>query len=124
MKILVLLALVFMFSAGGNAEEALTLEQSIEIAFRNNIRINIGEEKILQSEYLEKEAGTSFLPRLSSSFNYTRIQEAQEVSFGPFPPLMPDPVSYKVADENIYSAVLTLSQPVFTGGRITSLYRR
>lgn len=124
MKIFVLLALIFLFSAGVNAQEALTLEQSIDIAFKNNIKINIGEEKILQSEYLEKEAGTSFLPQLSSSFIYTRMQEAQEASFGPFPPLMPDPVSYKIADENIYSAVFTLAQPVFTGGMITSLYRQ
>ncbi len=124
MKIFVLLAVVFLFFAGGNAEEVLTLEQSIGIAFKNNIKINMGEERVLQGEYLEKEAATSFLPGVSSSFSYTRIQEAQEVSFGPIPPLIPDPISYKVADENIYSAVVTLAQPVFTGGRTTSLYRQ
>jgi len=123
-KYFLLFAAFFLVSFKGSPEDILTLEKSIEIALKNNIKLNIADEKIRQSEFAGREVSTSFFPRFSASFNYTRLAEPQEVTFGPFPPILLDPVSYAVTDDDLFNLSLGVTQVLFTGGRRTSLYRK
>ena len=58
------------------AEEPLTLESSIDIALKNSIVINIAKEGTKSATAQKKEAITGFLPKFSTSYSYTRLNEA------------------------------------------------
>lgn len=98
------------------AGEVLTLEKSIKTAVSNNLQVAVSSERIKQAEYEKQEAHTYFLPHLYSYFTYTRIDEEQKMS-------LPD-ISFKVTDANLYNFTFTLSQPLYTGGRLSSVYSR
>lgn len=114
MKIGIFLLACFLMGGTVFAEETLSLEQSIETAVSNNLQIAAGTEKISQAEYGKREVFTSFLPRLSSSFTYTRLDEAQTMEFSG--------MSFQVTDADLYNFGLTLSQPLYTGGRLSAVY--
>ena len=57
------------------AEEPLTLESSIDIALKNSIVINIAKEESKSATALKREAITGFLPKFSTSYSYTRLNE-------------------------------------------------
>jgi len=110
-----LIFLLCIFLAGTVfSEEVLTLEKSIETAISSNLQVTASSERVRQAEYGRKEASTYFLPRISSSFTYTRLNEEQAIDFGG--------MSFKVTDANLYNFGLTLSQPLYTGGRLTAAY--
>ncbi len=94
--------------------EVLTLEKSIETALENNLQVTVSSERIKQAEYAKQEAYTFFLPKISSSFRYTRMDDEQVMEFGV--------MSFKVSDANLYNLGLTLTQPLYTGGRLKSVY--
>lgn len=115
------------FSAVLTQSGPLTLEQCISMALESNLKIEIASEKINQSSLAVKEASASRLPKLSAQAAYTRLHEATTVSG--LAPLFPDPqtgVSTAVMPfevdlgANAYSAGVTLTQPIYTGGRITA----
>ncbi len=96
------------------AQEIMTLEKSIEKAVSNNLQVAASSERVQQAEYGKQEASTYFLPRLASSFTYTRLDEERVMEFGG--------MSFKITDANLYNFGLTLSQPLYTGGRLTAVY--
>jgi outer membrane protein TolC len=115
------------FSAILTQSGPLTLEQCVAMALESNLRIEIANEKITQQNLAVKEAATSQLPKLSAQAAYTRLHEATTVSG--LAPLFPDPttgVSTSVVPfelnlgANAYTAGVTLTQPIYTGGRITN----
>ncbi len=57
------------------AEEPLTLETSIEIALKNSTVINIAKEGSRSATAQKREAVTGFLPKFSTSYSYTRLNE-------------------------------------------------
>lgn len=67
------LVAVLALPAGVAAEDFLTLEESIELALRQSVLIHAAEEGVRAAEALKKEAFTGFLPKLSTSYNYTRL---------------------------------------------------
>lgn len=112
------------FLAGG---ETLSLEKSIEEGLKNNIALKVSSEQIRQAEYEKQETYSFFFPRISSSFTYTRMDKAQEMSFeglGDLIGIPVPPVSFKVADANLYNAGVSLVQPLYAGGQIQSFYRK
>lgn len=96
--------------------EILTLNDALKIAMEKNLKVQMAKDRIEQS-YLDKEISLSyFFPRFSSSFSYTYLGDNQPISFSPmFPPM-------KLTDDNIYTAKFTVTQPIFTGGRIVKGY--
>ena len=113
----VFLVLISVGIAG--AQEAavpLTLEESIAISFRQSVVIQSAKEGVLASEARKKEAFTGFLPKLSTSYNYTRLNEDPFIR-------LDQPIGTKVTgtqDNYIWS--LDVKQPVFAGGRIKANY--
>ncbi|HNS32191.1 MAG TPA: TolC family protein [bacterium] len=108
-----LTAVVLLLMASGPSfagSRVITLEEAVETALSNNLEITAGEEKILQAEYEKREARTFFLPRVSSSFSYTRMNEARET------------MGMKVMDANLYNLGITLLHPLYTGGKLDAVY--
>jgi len=96
------------------AEEILTLERCINLALANNQSLKIAGERIRESEGRKQETFGNFLPRLSASANYTKLEESPRMSvfFGGYEQ------TFELGPDNLYSAGLTLRQPLFTWGKI------
>ncbi|MGB9642650.1 MAG: TolC family protein, partial [Candidatus Ratteibacteria bacterium] len=99
------------------AEEILSLEDSIRIAIDNNPKIKISQARIDQAYYQKEIAKTNFLPKISSSFNYTYLGKNRPISFNPLFP------SFKVTDDNLYTVSFKVTQPIFTGWKIETAYQ-
>ncbi|MEA1935450.1 MAG: hypothetical protein U9M96_01350, partial [Thermodesulfobacteriota bacterium] len=59
-------------------ELPLTLQGSIDIALKQSVIVNAAREGMKASESKRKEAFTGFLPKLSTSYSYTRLNEPPE----------------------------------------------
>ena len=102
--------------AGAQAAAPMTLEESIAIALRQSVAIQSAREGVLASEARRKEAFTGFLPKMSTSYNYTRLNEDPFIRLDP-------PLGERVTGtENNYTWSLDARQPLFTGGRVKATY--
>lgn len=113
----IVLTLISAGVAGAQEPSApMTLEESIAIALRQSVVIQSAREGVLASEARKKEAFTGFLPKLSTTYNYTRLNE------DPFIRLAP-PIGEKVTGtQDNYTWSLDARQPLFTGGRVKANY--
>lgn len=99
--------------AGLSAQEkALTVDDCIKMAMENNVKVEIAREKINEKTAGVKEASASMLPKVSASANYTRLGEAPTMEF--------NGMQFKAGNENMYSTSLSVTQPLYTGGKITT----
>jgi outer membrane protein TolC len=96
----------------------LTLEESIAIALRQSVTVQSAKEGVLASDARRKEAATGFLPKLSTSYNYTYYDPAAYIKQPP-----PSPINtLTVGTQDNYLWSLDVKQPVFAGGRIKANY--
>jgi outer membrane protein TolC len=106
------------------AEEPLTLEASIDMALKNSIIINIAKEGSKSANAQKREAFTGFLPKFSTSYNYTRLNEEPSLKLpGGFPPLIMTPIEMVTGTQNNYNWVIEAKQPLFAGGGILANYQ-
>jgi outer membrane protein TolC len=101
--------------------QPLTLEESIAIALKHSLVINIAKEGTRGAEAQKKEAMTGFLPKFSTSYSYTRLNEEPNFYFPGFPPLMPAG-NMITGTVNNYNWVVEARQPLFAGGGILANY--
>ncbi|HEX7538728.1 MAG TPA: TolC family protein, partial [Syntrophales bacterium] len=103
------------------AQEAavpLTLEESIAIALKQSVIIQSAREGVAASEARKKEAFTGFLPKLSTTYNYTHNDPAQYIKQPP-----PSPINnLTIGTQDNYIWSLDARQPLFTGGRLEANY--
>lgn len=112
----ILLAMITGVAGAQEAAVPLTLEESIAIALRQSVVIQSAREGVAASEARTKEAITGFLPKLSTSYNYSRLYPAPYVN-------QPPPIgTLTTGTENNYTWSLDARQPLFTGGRLTANY--
>jgi outer membrane protein len=108
------------------SEEPLTLESSIETALKNSIVLKIAKEGSESATAQKKEAITGFLPKFSTSYSYTRLNE---VPFSRFQGLPPGPLSsmngmeIPVGTKDNYNWIIEAKQPLFAGGGILANYQ-
>ena len=108
------------------AEDPLTLESSIDIALKNSIVINIAKEGSKSATAQKREAITGFLPKFSTSYSYTRLNEDP---FNRFYGLPPGPLygmnnmEIPVGTKDNYNWVIEAKQPLFAGGGILANYQ-
>jgi len=96
----------------------LTLEESIAIALRQSVIIQSAKEGVLASEARRKEAVTGFLPKLSTTYNYTRNDPAPYINQPP-----PSAINtLTIGTQDNYTWSLDARQPLFTGGRLEANY--
>lgn len=100
------------YSAAQAGEQAYTLQDAYESAFRTNETIKIAQEGVLQAESRVDQAWSYVYPRLTAGGAYTRYNEVLPPGGGfVFQPL----------DE--VRATLVLTQPLYTGGRTLAAWR-
>ncbi|MCM8764477.1 MAG: TolC family protein [Candidatus Omnitrophica bacterium] len=105
------------FVYGQQQKKLLTLQESIKIALENNPDIMAANQKILQKQWEKEDSKTKFLPKISGSFSYTRLDKSPSISI----PGMP--VKVEMSKNDIYNASITLTQPIFTSGALSSQYQ-
>jgi len=123
-KISIFLGILFFLLLGSSiilASEELTLEESIKIALEKSLSIYAAQEEIKAKEFEELSTKADFLPKLSTSYTYTRldndtINDAKYTTY-PYPSFSPREVS--PLDPNTYQFNITATQPLFTGWRLT-----
>ena len=107
------------------AEEPLTLEASIDIALKNSIVINIAKEGSKGATAQKREAITGFLPKFSTSYSYTRLNEAPFSRFeglpAPFSAL--NGMEIPAGTKDNYNWAIEARQPLFAGGGILANYQ-
>ncbi|NOZ64616.1 MAG: TolC family protein, partial [Caldiserica bacterium] len=122
-KFLIISWILFLSHLAFAEGNLLSLQESISIALGNNPSINIAREKIREAQTDKEKARSNFLPKLYTFSSYTRLdkKKTMDLKLPSFPgyPSMPKPV---LSDDKIYDYNLSLSQPLFTGGKLISLY--
>lgn len=111
----------------------LTLKESIEIALERSKNLLIAKSKINEANSGLSLSMTAFLPKVSTAFNYIRMDEAPffptsrfaQLGMGGGGSLPPEdmPKKITIGDYNNYAAAFTIRQPVFTGGKIKNSYK-
>jgi len=129
-KISIFLGILFFLLSGSSiilASEELTLEESIKIALQKSLSIYSAKEEIKAKEFEELSTKADFLPKLSTSYTYTRldndtINDAKYTTY-PYNPLTGSYSARSVSplDTNTYQFNITVTQPLFTGWRLTIL---
>jgi len=125
-KISIFLGILFFLLLGSSkilASEILTLDESIRIALEKGLSIYSAKEEIKAKEFEELSLKADFFPKLSTSYTYTRldngtVNDAKYTTYS-YPSLSPREVS--PLDTNTYQFNVTLTQPLFTGWRLTIL---
>lgn len=113
----VLLSIFVLFGSISAAAESLSLQQALQIALQNNQQIKAGQsvEEAAKSE-LDSAKGKYF-PRLDLIATYIHMQEdiALDARIPPLPPL-----HMVLQKQDFGVAALALTQPLYTGGKITA----
>jgi outer membrane protein len=99
----------------------MTLEDCVSRALTANPEVLDAREAVSQAVGGVTEARSGYLPSLTLSGSYNFMEETQTVGF-------PDPVTgqtqeFKLDFTRDYAFHLFASQPLYTGGRVTSSYR-
>jgi outer membrane protein TolC len=108
------------------AEEPLTLETSIDTALKNSSVLNMAREGTKGATAQKMEALTGFFPKFSTSYSYTRLNEAP---FSRFQGLPPGPMydmngmEIPVGTDDNYNWAVEAKQPLFAGGAIWANYQ-
>ncbi len=114
-KISIFLGILFFLLLGSSiilASEELTLEESIKIALEKSLSIYSAQEEIKAKEFEELSTKADFLPKLSTSYTYTRLDNdtVNDAKYTTYPSPL---------DTNSYQFNITVTQQVFTGWRLT-----
>jgi len=107
------------------AAETLTLEESIDIALKNSLTVDMAREEIKGAEAQRREAITGFLPQFSTSYNYARLNEAPFTKFQGMTGILSimNGIEIPVGTKNNYTWSVEARQPLFTGGGLTANYQ-
>ncbi|MEJ2636171.1 MAG: TolC family protein [Calditrichia bacterium] len=116
---------IFPFTLFGQDSLKLTLESSLEYAFKQNPEYRIARTELDKAEKSIREAYSSILPQLNGSASFQHAWKIQESTIPNFiktmmgpaaPPGLPDFVKISFALENTFTYGATVNQPLFLGG--------
>ncbi len=119
------------FPADADIPKPLTLSESISIALSRSLPVNSAREAVRGAAAQTKEAFTAFLPQLSTSYGYTKLNEEPSFLFPglsfTIPTVPPVPVSIpgsnlSTGTRDNYTWNIQLRQPVYAGGAIKAGY--
>jgi outer membrane protein len=100
----------------------LTLQESIDIALKQSVITHAAREGVYGADAQKREAFTGFLPKLSTSYNYTRYNTEPYFEFPGIPPIIPAG-RLTSGTQNNYTWALEVRQPLFAGGGILANYQ-
>jgi outer membrane protein len=127
-KILSMLGIMLILSglysyAPAQEKLILTLEDSIRMALEQNPYHLAAEEKISAAKAQMREAASGFFPSLSASGLQTLDEKVMELEFPSMIPGQP-PQKVQVDFTRDYQFSLSLSLPLYTGGRLKGGFRQ
>ena len=109
-------------SAGAaDTVKPLSLSESVDLALKRSLLIHAAREGVRGAEAQRKEAFTGFLPKFSTAYSYTRLNEEPTFDFPGFPPAIPASEIPTGTKEN-YAWTVEVRQPLFAGGGILANY--
>jgi len=110
---------ILLFSILVLAQQTVTLsvEDCIRIGKENSKTLKISKSKVIQSEAKLAETDANLYPSLKLTAGYTRLSDVGKPDFGPAGASIAKAFS-PILDN--YSTKITLSQPIFTGFRLSS----
>lgn len=115
---LVAFSLMFLpcLSEAQERKDFFTLQKSIAEAVDKSYRVRAKEERLEQANSVKKQARADFLPKFSTSYGYTKLDEASlRTSSGTG--------SLILGSDDYYSWITSIKQPLFTGFALLSSYR-
>jgi outer membrane protein len=119
--IFILLALIQM--SFSQEKLTLTLEKSVELALAQNPHHLATEERVDGAYSKLREAASGFLPSLDAQGLHTLTEKVFELEFPSFIPGEP-PQKVRVDFTRDYQFSMSLTLPLFTGGRLTSGFKQ
>jgi outer membrane protein TolC len=117
--------------AEGESVKTFTLNESIQMALENNSSIRAKEEKIQEVMYTKDKAKADFLPKVSTTYGYTMLDEVRKSrdTLLPVYDFTNAPIGYAYApggrDQNSrdnYQWKGTISQTLFAGFALVSAH--
>ena len=103
----------------------LSLSESIDLALKQSVLIHAAREGVRGAEAQRKEAFTGFLPKFSTSYSYTRLNEEPTFNFpgsSAFLDLRFRRAPIKTGTKENYNWTVEARQPLFAGGGILANY--
>ena len=117
----ILSALLFLGSGPAYGQGPLTLAESVDIALKSSFVLNIAKEGTRGATAQKREAVTGFLPKFSTSYSYTRLNEEPQIKFPGYWPI--PPFSMPAGTQDNYQWIIEAKQPLFAGGGILANYQ-
>ena len=110
--------------------KTVSLSESIDLALKRSVLIHAAREGIKGAEAQRREAFTGFLPRFSTSYSYTRLNNDPTVTSPGYSMILPAPIgavkipssTYQAGTRDNYNWDVEVAQPLFAGGGITANY--
>lgn len=98
-----------------NAKGMMTLDQAIDAALAYSPTVSQSKDSLEQAKSSRWQAASGFLPALDTNYSYKKTQNPVTVNtpYG----------SFTTAADNTYVWSTSLTQPIFTGFRLTSTYK-
>ncbi|MBU2234386.1 MAG: TolC family protein [Proteobacteria bacterium] len=107
----------------------MSLPESIDLALKQSVILHAAKEGIRGAEAQRKEAFTGFLPKFSTSYSYTRLNEDPSVispgvafTIPPASPVTISPSTHQAGTKDNYNWTIEARQPLFAGGAIRANY--
>ena len=121
--VICILILLTPFGTAMAAEGAavMTLQESIDLALKQSVILHAASEGVRGAEAQQREAFTAFLPKFSTSYSFTRLNEEPFFNFPGAPPLIQAGEIRTGTKEN-YNWMVEARQPLFAGGGIRANY--
>jgi len=101
----------------------LTLEESIQIALKQNLQYLSSAKNLDIAESKLYESFGNFLPTVDATLIKNVDEKVMTVEIPPFAPGL-DPISAEFDFTKNYQGILSISQPIFTGGAIWFNYKQ
>lgn len=137
-KLYILTAILLAISTNSHAQQTLSLEECRNLAIENNKKLKIASEQERKAHYEKKEAFMNYFPKFSASATYMHFSNNPHLigkdaipesitlppSLGGMTIPLPKDEIHKASEidiSNFWILGASLTQPIFTGGRIVAL---
>ena len=110
----------------GGLSEALTLEECISLALKNNDSLRASLSDLDIHKYETKKSYSELFPKISLSVQHALSNKAPSfiIEKNTFSAGIPaSNVELPAGEESTYAYTLSIRQPIFTGGYLTNTYR-
>jgi outer membrane protein TolC len=112
-----LLVLVLIPNVTALAQRKLTLDDAVSLGLQNDEKYLIAKEELERASGQIREAWSGALPKIDFRGKYTRNIAIPEVAVE-LPEAMGGDQTFKMGTDHDYSLALTLTQPVYLGGKV------